>query len=108
MGLAGGGGVGWGALKAKLILCFVYSRTPLTIFGFIRKRAHLSRKSGLTQHQQKFRNFSGHVSDDRVFLVPATNPVGTKGVNVIKCHFAVWSADMEKLLFSTSPPLWDQ
>lgn len=32
-----------------------------------------------------------------------THPEGTRRANVIKCHFAVRSADMEKLLFPSSP-----
>lgn len=42
-------------------------------------------------------------SDARVVLVPVTHPEGMTRVNVTKCHFTVWSADMEKLLFSSSP-----
>lgn len=40
-----------------------------------------------------------------MFLPPAVDPVGASGVNVITCHSAVWSADTEMLLFSTSLPL---
>lgn len=63
----------------------------------------------LTFSSQKYIfNLSGNSLDAWVVLVPTTNPGGIKSVNVIKCHFTVWSADMEKLLFSFWVPLKDQ
>lgn len=73
------------------------NKIPLKVFFFLFSLALL-----------RIENFSEHALEALVFLLPAADPVGASGVNVITCHSAVWSADTEMLLFSTSLPRRDQ
>lgn len=100
----------WGGLKSQVdtLPYFVYEhRMPLTILlsvpGFSQKSSYFSQGRVIPP-------FPGNVifqlcvcdSGAHEVLGPAANPEGTRSVNVIKCHFTVRSADMEKLLFSSS------
>lgn len=117
---------GWGkTLKAKLILCRTLctgrtqvaldhftnglgSRKGGNLFGFsscstpITDKKHHERLCFSSQNLKLYERVARTLA---WFWLPLPTLREQGSVNVIKCHFAVWSADMEKLLFSSSPLL---
>lgn len=102
----------WGGLKSQVdtLPYFVCAhRMPLTILlsvpGFSQNSSHFSQGRMIFFFFPSPWNviFQLCVCEGaHEILGPAANPEGTRSVNVIKCHFTVRSADMEKLLFSSS------